>query len=190
MPKVLILNGMHAETDPSIEVEHVLDAVLRDKGFDVQAFVLHEREVRPCLGCFGCWVQTPGRCLMPDVDDIAQAFMQSDLAIYLTPLTFGGYSSQLKKVVDHLISLILPYFRRYEGETHHQLRYKRYPKLLGVGIAESPDEEETSVFTGLVHRNALNFGAERWAAGVVGETDTRENLEKTLTRLLAEVEVA
>ena len=22
--------------------------------------------IRPCTGCFGCWIKTPGRCVLPD----------------------------------------------------------------------------------------------------------------------------
>ena len=66
---------------------------------------------------------------------VTRAFIQSDLAIFLTPVTFGGYSSQLKKAVDHLIPNILPFFRTVKGETRHHKRYAHYPNLLVLGVA-------------------------------------------------------
>ena len=47
----------------------------------------------------------------------------------------GGYSSELKNAVDHLIPNILPFFANVDGETHHKPRYKRYAKLLIPGEA-------------------------------------------------------
>jgi len=50
------------------------------------------------MGCFGCWNKTPGTCVMKDDSaKIAKAVVNSDLLIFLTPITFGGYSSELKK---------------------------------------------------------------------------------------------
>ena len=45
-----------------------------------------------------------------------------DLVIYLTPVTFGGYSSELKRMVDHQIQNISPFFTSVQGEIHHQRR--------------------------------------------------------------------
>ena len=69
---------------------------------------------------------------------IAAAVVTSDLMVYLTPVTFGGYSSMLKGMVDHLIQNVSPFFARLDGETHHRKRYKNNPDLLAVGWMEAP----------------------------------------------------
>jgi len=147
--------------------------------------------VRHCAGCFGCWVQTPGVCLIDDAArDIARAVIQSDLVIYLTPVTFGGYSSELKKVLDRLICLILPFFTQIDGEVHHQPRYERYPRLLGLGLLPRPDDEAAEVFSRLVARNAINLHAPAHAAGVVNERQDAEALRLKIQELLKTLEVA
>jgi len=43
----------------------------------------------------------------------------SELVVLLTPITFEGYCSELKKAVDRVIPLILPYFLFVRHEVHH-----------------------------------------------------------------------
>ncbi|MES0362298.1 MAG: hypothetical protein ABUK20_15375 [Anaerolineales bacterium] len=45
----------------------------------------------------------------------------SDLMVYLTPVSFGGYSPSLKSIVDHQIQKVLPTV----VHRHHQLRIPR-----------------------------------------------------------------
>ena len=82
-----------------------------------------------------------------------------DLTIFLTPITFGGYSSELKKAVDRLICLISPFFTRIDGEVHHHARYDRYPALVGVGILPASHPVQEQIFHTLIGRNAINMHA-------------------------------
>jgi len=139
--KATVLNGMHAGDAVITAVHDTLLDILEGKGWETDAFTLHEVDIKPCAGCFGCWVRTPGRCVSNDSDEIARAVVQSDLVVCLTPVTFGGYSSQLKKAVDHLIFTNLPFFRTVNGETHHRPRYDRSPNLLAIGVLPEQDAE-------------------------------------------------
>lgn len=83
-------------------------------------FPLREMKLAHCLGCFNCWVKTPGMCVEADAGrDIAKAVIRSDVAVLLTPVTFGGYSPELKKTFDRFIQLISPFFQMDHGEVHH-----------------------------------------------------------------------
>jgi multimeric flavodoxin WrbA len=169
-------------------VQDILVNAVKARNWEVKPFALHELDVRPCGGCFGCWLQTPGRCVMHDTDEVAAAVAGSNLLIYLTPVTFGGYSSQLKKMVDHLIFLILPFFKTVDGETHHVPRYQRRPNLLAIGVMAQHDAECEAVFTDLVEGNAVNMSAPRWAAGVIVEERGSDAARRAIQDLLKEVE--
>lgn len=78
--------------------------------------------------------------------DIARSFIRSDLAIFLSPVTFGGYSSELKKGLDRSIGLMMPFFTKIGGEVHHKARYKKYPSLMGIGVLSKKDEESERIF--------------------------------------------
>ena len=67
--------------------------------------------------------------------------------VYLTKVTFGGYSSALKRMVDHQIQNISPFFAmKVAGETHHQKRYEKYPDFLAVGWTDALDPQAEAVF--------------------------------------------
>jgi len=121
---------------------------------------MRDLDIAPCRGCFDCWVKTPGECVIDDpAREIAREFVRSDLAVFITPIVFGGYSSQLKKGLDRLIPLLLPYFTFVGNEVHHVRRYRSYPNLLGIGLLPAPDPEEEAIFSQLLLRNSINMYA-------------------------------
>jgi len=161
-------------------VDGVLTSQLSARGYDVAREDLTALEIPQCNGDFGCWVVTPGVCVQPGRHrDIASELIQSDLLACLTPVTFGGYSSALKRQLDHCIPLISPRFAQLEGETHHRPRYERFPCVLAVGLAERDDEAARQVFERLVRRNALNMYAPRFASPVL----TRDALPQLPARV-------
>jgi multimeric flavodoxin WrbA len=128
-------------------------------GWDMKAFALAGMDIQPCRGCFSCWVKTPGRCVIRDDEEqVLAATAASDRVIWLTPVTFGGYAPELKKALDRIIPILLPFFTRVRGETHHPLRYPRRRRLLAIGTLRQEDAESEGVFRRLVGRNALNMG--------------------------------
>ena len=128
--------------------------------WEVKAFALAGMDIKACRGCFSCWAKTPGRCVIANDDQeaILRATAASDLVIWLTPITFGGYSPELKKALDRIIPILLPFFIKVRGETHHPLRYPRRRRLLAIGTQKQEDADSESVFSQLVGRNALNLG--------------------------------
>jgi len=171
--KAILLNGSQENDNSGERVRAALEAELKSRGWDVERIVLCEKKIGNCAGDFFCWVRSPGVC---NVDDdnrtIAEAIIASDLMVYLTPVTFGGYSSALKCMVDHQIQNISPFFAMVEGETHHQKRYQKHPDLLAVGWMDAPDAQSETVFRHLVQRNALNFYAKNNVSGVVFASQT------------------
>jgi multimeric flavodoxin WrbA len=126
------------------------------------------KKIGNCAGDFFCWIRTPGMCNVNDDNrTIAEAIITSDLMVYLTPVTFGGYSSVLKSMVDHQMQNVSPFFAKVEGETHHAKRYQKNPDLLAVGWLDAPDAQSEAVFRHLVQRNALNWHSKTWASDVV-----------------------
>lgn len=166
--KALILNGAVALRDMADAVEGELAAQLATRGHFVTRHDLAALEIPDCKGDFGCWTVTPGVCVQPGPHrDVARDLIQSDVVAWLTPVTFGGYSSALKRLLDHCIPLVSPWFAKVDGETHHVPRYERFPSLLAVGLIERPEASAARVFGRLVCRNALNMYAPRFASPVV-----------------------
>jgi multimeric flavodoxin WrbA len=151
---------------------------------DVELFRLREFVIAPCTGCFGCWTRTPGECFVEDgARDILRSYIRSDIVVYATPVTFGGYSSVLKKMLDRFIPILDPRFTTVGGEVHHLLRYRRYPKTIGLGTLPSHDTEAERLFGGLVARNGLNIHQTVESVVLVGVSDP-ESARSAAERLL------
>lgn len=158
--KVLLLNGtLNQESDIDKIYSSILDE-LKTKGFEIDSILLRDLNVAACQGCFDCWVKSPGECRTADDGrKVAKKMVQSNLIIHFTPITFGGYSSELKKVIDRFLPTILPFFTKREGETHHLYRYQPRASIIAIGFLNNQDEEKELIFKELVHRNSLNMGA-------------------------------
>ncbi len=187
---VLILNGSLVEDDATDRAGRVAAAELARRGCDVHAMTLRDIDIEGCMGCYRCWIKTPGECVRDDAGrEAARRLVQSDVTVFLTPVTFGGYSSQLKKALDRMIPDISPYFMRIEGETHHRPRYDRYPKLFGLGVLAEPDDEAEEIFAHLVGRNVLNMHAPLWAACCVGAEQSKDDMAEMIREALDALEV-
>ena len=181
----LILNGSLKHQQHLIPIQKILAEELGSAGWCVETILLHEIEIKSCIGCFKCWDTTPGICILKDeAHDIIRKIIQSELVIFLTLLTFGGYSSELKKIIERMLGLFLPGMTLIKGETHHLKRYERYPSLLAVGISEIQDEDGEKIFNTLVERHSLNFYPPKHRAEVflAGEEEgkIREKIKKII----------
>ena len=181
----MILNGARTDDEYGKLARRALDAELAGRDFGRTWYDLADCKIAPCKGDFFCWVRSPGMCMNDDINrEIARGMIQSDLLVLFTPITFGGYSSELKKAVDHLIQNILPFFSQVDGEVHHEKRYARYPDLLAIGWLPQPDAEEEQVFRALVHRNSLNFYPPSHVCGTLNAQLDEEQIRLQIRGLL------
>lgn len=115
--------------------------------------------VKPCIGCFGCWLKTPGKCMIQGdiVDQTNPSFVQSDYLIIASNIHYGCYSSAIKRIIDRFIPNILPFFRTYKNEMHHQPRYKKIAKMIIIAYDEHITSSEKETFLKLTRANATNM---------------------------------
>ncbi len=183
----LILNGRLKHQHHLDPVQHALVEELENVGWSTESIVLHQSNIRGCLGCLKCWDTTPGLCIQQkdEAPRIVQQFLRSELVVFLTPLTFGGYSSELKQIIERMLVILQPGFTTKSGESHHLKRYERYPSVLAVSVTETSDVDGERIFKTLVERHSLNFYPPKYRAEVFfsGEEDNRvhERIKKIIT---------
>jgi multimeric flavodoxin WrbA len=178
--KTVILNGARSGDLKVDEVSEVLSSMLQSRG-EVNIFKLREIKIADCLGCFGCWIKTPGECIIDDAErDIAKRLAYADLKIYLTPIIFGGYSYELKKALDRQICNILPFFTKVKGEVHHPSRYEQSACFVGIGVLPKSDMESETIFKTLVCSNAINMHAKSSSTTIIYLND---NSKETLLKI-------
>jgi multimeric flavodoxin WrbA len=187
--KVIVLDGSQPGDEDLAPLLAILIDELRHNGTEVQTYTLREVKLGHCIGCFGCWIETPGICVEADAGrEIVQAIVRSEMTVLFTPVNFGGYSSVLKKIVDRWIPLMLPYFGNYHREIHHKPRYSRFPRLVAIGVQRDLNSEEARIFKAVVGRNAINFHAPSYAAEVIMSTDDSDSFRGRLKTLLSRID--
>jgi multimeric flavodoxin WrbA len=136
-----------------------IGAGLENRGHTVSQLDLRDLELRYCIGCFGCWVKTPGVCSLQDEScKMRRAVIHSDFTLWAAPLRMGFPSALLKMALDKSIPLIHPYMVVDQGEAHHRPRYEHYPRLgLLVDPESDTDAIDLEIVADIFSRTALNF---------------------------------
>jgi len=188
--KTLVLNGARTDNETVNTVSDCLEDSLYGKGHEVDVMVLRNEKIGACLGCFGCWLKTPGECIIKDAGSkLPKKVIQSDLVFLLTPVTFGMYSSELKKALDRFpCPILLPFFKKINGEIHHAPRYDKYPILVAIGVLPNLDEESESTFTTLVARNGVNLHTKAIST-IVYSNDTSDMIKQKVIATLSKAGV-
>ena len=186
--KATILDGSQTNDMTGERVRTALMAQLEVSGWEVEHVIIRDQKIGNCAGDFFCWVRSPGLCNINDDNRrIAQAMIASELTVYLTPVTFGGYSSMLKRMVDHQIQNVSPFFAKVDGETHLRKRYDKYPDFLVVGWMDEPDAQAEAIFRHLVRRNCINFYTEKAACGIVLASQSDDDISASVENWLNDI---
>lgn len=131
----------------------------------VNTFVIRDNgNIKNCVGCFGCWIKTPGRCVIRDgYDNIGEFFSKADQITVISKNTYGCYSPFIKNVLDRAISYFLPSFELIDNETHHKQRYKNAFEYSVCFYGEKITDNEKKTAEKLVKSNALNFRCKKYS---------------------------
>lgn len=136
-----------------------LEIQLPDSG-DVVWIDLTQRKIANCVGCFGCWTKTPGRCVIrDDAVEIYPLIARSRTLLYVSRIKYGGYDTPMKTLLERAIPVQKAFIRIVDGETHHVQR-NVLPKNATILAYGDTDEEEQALFRRLVGRNARNMNFE------------------------------
>lgn len=132
----------------------------------------------PCKGCFGCWLKTPGKCVMKDkLQNIAAQIVSSDELIIVSENCYGGYSSRVKNVIDRSIATSLPFFAFRNKQIHHARRYPKKQIDLVVYLYGDMTEKEKKLAEKLIVANGINAAYKSTKLHIVGKL---ENLKEMI----------
>ncbi len=78
--------------------------------YTLKEVFLQDEHLEPCRDCR--WCKTHFRCVIEDeMNDLCQAFRESDAICFATPVYWWGFSAQLKLFIDRLYQLKLDDFK-------------------------------------------------------------------------------
>lgn len=174
-------------SEDGIQIRNAVQDILEQDGHHVQVSVLNSKELKPCIGCLGCWLKTPGKCVITndEANHIASQEMNADAVMLISKITYGGFSADIKAFLDRSIQNIMPYLANYKGEIHHPMRYHRFPIWIVLGYGNVTNAEKRT-FIKLAERNALNMRPAKHLAVTV---DRSGELEKEAGNILKILEV-
>ncbi|MBR0599965.1 flavodoxin family protein [Sinanaerobacter chloroacetimidivorans] len=127
MKKILIING-----NPKEELQNfdsyckALADALDSMGNDIRLFRLRDKKIGDCIGCYACWLKTPGICaLKDDQEEILKTYLWADFILLASPVMMGFVSAALKTMNDRLLPLVHPFLKLEKDRMGHYQRYDR-----------------------------------------------------------------
>ena len=119
--------------------------------------------IKNCVGCFGCWIKTPGQCVLKDgYENMVSTLSQADTVTIISKCYYGGYSPFVKNVLERSIPFLLPFFKMIDNETHHKPRYKRSFQLFVYFYGKHITQSERDTAKNMIERNSINFNVSEY----------------------------
>ena len=131
---------------------------------------LSEMKIANCVGCFGCWVKTPGKCVIrDDAVKVYPLIAQSRRVLYVSRLYCGSYDIPMKTMLERAIPVQQAFIRIHGGETHHVQRDVAEKEAVIIAYGDIC-EEEKALFRRLAGRNGTcaSFQRKKWTARYAG----------------------
>lgn len=157
--KILAFNGSPRKdqgiTDKLLDI--FLDSA-RTFGSKVTKHYVTDLNINGCLGCFGCWWNTPGKCVQKDdMDWVLEDILDSDVQVWAGPIYHDNIIHYLQKIRERTLPLALPEFMvKIDGESTHPGRHRRSRKNVVIATAGFPDSSAFDVVKRL-YKNALHI---------------------------------
>ncbi len=176
---IVILDAMEGKNS----ISDSLKEKMVQRGEEFSYFELRDMKILPCRSCGACAFKSPGKCIFKDdMHEILHKLANSSAIIMLSPVTFGGYSSTLKKAVDKFAQMALPSYKVKNGHMVHPARYGS-KILIGIGVQGAASEDREKSFKRLVENNGLNMQSEHKAIVLNSSVDT-EKIKQDIDNLL------
>jgi multimeric flavodoxin WrbA len=158
--KIVAFNGSpRAEkSNTHVMVEAFLDGA-KDAGATTESIFLARKKIGHCLGCFTCWLKTPGTCIQSDdMEELLDKYRSSDVVVFATPLFNDNVSGIMKNFIDRLLPNGDPHFEKDpDGETRHVKGETREPVFVMMANCGFPEQSHFQVLRLLTQRMARNY---------------------------------
>lgn len=103
--KVLVLNGSPRQQSDTMRVTNAfLDGIKKSGDHEIEVVDIIKHRLSPCMGCYGCWKNLDGRCVIDDYQNVILDKMRAaDAVIWSFPLYCCGMPSHVKAVLDRML---------------------------------------------------------------------------------------
>ena len=186
--KVLALNGSPRMKASS--TYHMLKPLLEGMeaaGAETELIHIRKLDLKACIGCYTCWVRTPGECIHKDSMTAAlEHYNTADLVIFGTPLYHFSMSGIMKTFIDRTLPRIEPWLIPHPdipGVTFHPERFHKPNKIMLVSPCGFPEfdhfESLVATFKHMAHMERFEYLGEILRPGA--EALSRRSLQGLFT---------
>jgi len=136
------------ESKTELVLQQFLEGARR-AGAAAETLYLRNYRIKHCLGCFGCWFETPGRCVQKDdmTGELYDRFLAADLVVLASPLYHYNLNARLKTFIERTLPMIKPDFVDRGAKTGHPLRVERAPRIVALSVCAFPEQENFQVLS-------------------------------------------
>jgi hypothetical protein len=129
------------------------------------------RKMAKCIGCFGCWLRTPGLCIMHDgAQFLGGQIACCDEFIIISKNFYGGFSKEIKNALDRSISFVLPFFEIRNREQHHQARYSKRGKIKAcIYCSSEVSDADKAILAEITKANCINMNKSNYETVFVND---------------------
>ena len=114
-------------------------------------------KIHNCVGCYGCWTKTPGKCVIrDDATKIYPLIAKSERLLYVTRVVYGCYDVPMKTMLERALPIQQAFIHLVNGEAHHVQRDVKQKRTTIIAYGELSQAEKV-IFQQLVERNAHNM---------------------------------
>lgn len=101
-----------------------LEGIAEKAETEIEEITVREKNIGTCLGCFGCWNQTPGACVVKDdMKMVLEKLLWADVIIWSFGLYYFNVPGKLKLLIDRQLPLALPFMVSESESGGHPSRY-------------------------------------------------------------------
>ena len=122
------------------------------------SIICNNKKIKSCMGCFECWIKTPGKCKIRDeYENLGKLYSEAEKIIIISQCFYGSYSPFVKNVLDRTIPYLLPFFKFKNKEMHHITRSKTKFDFNVYFYGENLTSNEKMAAKNLVKANSVNL---------------------------------
>jgi len=121
---VLVLNGSPKGNESN--TMRLTEAFLEGAGYNNAEIIdVSNLSINYCLGCYACWMHTPGKCIILDDDmpEMLEKLIKADVVIWSFPLYYCNVPGPLKTFIDKQLPMALPEMDESADYGDHPDRY-------------------------------------------------------------------